>query len=84
MQDRWLAGHNGVIPASEVWIQIGGDKEGGSFKMNFQIINVAAPNSVHNTCVFCCYEASDTVTNLHIALDCYKDQITHLQGMKCR
>ena len=47
--------------------------------MNFQIVNLAAPNSVHNTCVFCCYEASDTVTNLHIALDRYKDQITHLQ-----
>ena len=52
MQDRWLAGHNGVIPASEVWIKIGGDKGGGSFKMSFQIINVAVPNSVHNTCVF--------------------------------
>ena len=53
-----------------MWIKIGddeGDKGGGSFKMNFQIVNVAAPNSVHNTCVFCCYEASDTVTNLHIA-----------------
>ena len=52
--------------------------------MNFQIVHVAAPNSVQNTCVFCCYEASDTVTNLHIAHDRYKDQITHLQGMKCR
>ena len=41
--------------------------------MNFQIVNVAAPNSVHNTCVFCCFEAGDTVTNLHIALDRYKD-----------
>ena len=81
MQDRWLTWHNEVTPASEVWIKIGGDKEGGSFKMNFQIVNVAVP-----TCVLCCYEASDTVTNLHIyiALDCYKDQITHLQGMKCR
>eukprot|EP00731_Ephydatia_muelleri_P029824 Em0021g347a len=81
---RRLTWHNGVIPASEVWIKIEGGKGGGSFKMNFQIVNVAAPNSVHNTCVFCCYEASDTVTNLHIALHHYKDQITHLQGMKWR
>ncbi|KAL5481525.1 hypothetical protein EMCRGX_G021706 [Ephydatia muelleri] len=79
-----LTWHNGVIPASEVWLKIGGDKGGGSFKMNFQIVNVPAPNSVHNTCVFCCFEAGDTVTNLHIALDRYKDQVAHLQGMKWR
>ena len=53
--------------------------------MNFQIaVNVAAPNSVHNTCVFCCFEAGDTVTNLHIALDHCKDQVAHLQGMELR
>ena len=33
-----------------MWLKIGGDKGGGSFKTNFQIVNVAAPNSVHNTC----------------------------------
>ena len=48
--------------------------------MTFQIVNVAAPNSVHNNCVFCCFEAGDTVTNLHIALD----QVAHLQGMEWR
>eukprot|EP00731_Ephydatia_muelleri_P002365 Em0001g2365a len=69
---------------SEIWLKLGGDKGGGSFKMNFQIVNVAAPNSVHNTCVFCCFEADDTVTNLHIALDRYKDQVSHLQGMQWR
>eukprot|EP00731_Ephydatia_muelleri_P028813 Em0020g457a len=79
-----LTWHNGVIPASEMWLKIGGDKGGSSYKMNFQIVNVPAPNSVHNTCVFCCFEAGDTVTNLHIALDCYKDQVAHLQGMKWR
>eukprot|EP00731_Ephydatia_muelleri_P034946 Em0087g15a len=41
-----LTWHNGVIPASEIWIKLGG---GGTFKMNFQIVNVAAPNSVNNT-----------------------------------
>eukprot|EP00731_Ephydatia_muelleri_P007956 Em0004g294a len=79
-----LTWHDGVIPASEIWLKLGGDKGGGSFKMNFQIVNVAAPNSVHNTCVFCCFEADDTVTNLHIALDRYKDQVAHLQGMQWR
>eukprot|EP00731_Ephydatia_muelleri_P023934 Em0016g205a len=44
-----LTWHNGVIPASEIWIKLGGDKGSGTFKMNFQIVNVAAPNSVNNT-----------------------------------
>eukprot|EP00731_Ephydatia_muelleri_P011671 Em0006g565a len=70
------------IPASEVWIKIGGDKGGGTFKMNFQIVNIATPNSVHNTCVFCCFAAGDSVTNLHAALDRFKDQVEHLNGMK--
>eukprot|EP00731_Ephydatia_muelleri_P017660 Em0010g758a len=79
-----LTWHNGVIPASEIWIKLGGDKGGGTFKMNFQIINVAVPNSVNNTCVFCCFETDDSYTNLHIALERYKEQVEHLQGMTCR
>ena len=46
--------HNGVIPASEIWIKLRRDKGGRTFKMNIQIVNVAASNSVNNTCVFCC------------------------------
>ncbi|KAL5505860.1 hypothetical protein EMCRGX_G007397 [Ephydatia muelleri] len=79
---RRLTWHEGFIPASEVCIKIGGDKGGGTFKMNFQIVNIATPNSVHNTCVFCCFAAGDSVTNLHAALDRFKDQIEHLNGMK--
>ncbi|KAL5515002.1 hypothetical protein EMCRGX_G000108 [Ephydatia muelleri] len=79
-----LTWHNGVIPASEIWIKLGGDKGGGTFKMNFQIVNVAAPNSVNNTCVFCCFEADDSYTNLHIALERYKEQVENLQGMTWR
>eukprot|EP00731_Ephydatia_muelleri_P019905 Em0012g730a len=72
---RRLTWYEGFIPASEVWIKIGGDKGGGTFKMNFQIVNIATPNSVHNTCVFCCFAAGDSVTNLHAALDRFKDQV---------
>ncbi len=36
--------------------------------MNFQIVNVPAPNSVRNTCVFTAFEAVDTPTNLDVAL----------------
>ena len=66
-QDKWintliryvfragkLTWHEGYIPPSEVWLKIGGDKGGGTFKMNFQIVNVATPNSVYTTKVFLC------------------------------
>ena len=48
--------------------------------MNFPIANTPTPNAVHNTCVFSCVEAGDSVTNL-ISLDQYKDSIKDLQGM---
>ncbi|KAL5500755.1 hypothetical protein EMCRGX_G012355 [Ephydatia muelleri] len=53
---------------------LGGDKGGNTTKMNLQIVNVPTPNSIHNTCVFCCFAATDSVTNLHSALDRYRDQ----------
>ena len=82
-----LTWHNGIIPTNEVWVKLGGDKGGdvlNTFKMNFQIVNVPAPNSVHNTCVFSCFEAGDSVTNLHSALDRFKDQVKQLQVMEWR
>ena len=79
-----LTWHDGVIPADEIWIKIGGDKGGGSFKMNFQICNVSNPNSKTNTCVFCMFMAYDSVTNLHIALDRYAKQVDDLQAMNWR
>ena len=33
--------HKGFLPANEIWLKIGGDKGGGTFKMTFQIVNVA-------------------------------------------
>ena len=64
-----LTWHDGIIPQNEIWLKLGGDKGGGSFKMNFQIVNTITPNAVHNTCVFSCFEAGDSITNLHVSLD---------------
>ena len=36
--------------------------------MNFQIVNTLTPSAVHNTCVFFCFEAGDSITNLHVSL----------------
>lgn len=63
---------------------MGGDKGGGSFKMSLQPANVYHPNSIHNTFVFCCFEAADTVTNLHVALDTYSKNVDDLQAAKWR
>ena len=79
-----LTWHNGRIPQTEFRVKVGGDKGGDSFKMNFQIVNTPTPNSVQNTCVFSFFEASDTTTNLHVALDRYKAQIEALEGLKWR
>ena len=77
-----LTWHEGLIPEDEVWIKIGGDKGGGSFKMSFQVANVQCVNSPKNTYVFCCFEANDSVMNLHIALDRYRDQLHEMSSNK--
>ena len=69
-----------------MWIKLGGDKGGDMFKMNFQIVNTQRPNSVHNTfhntCVFSCFEADETVTKLHEALDRFRTEVTEIGAMK--
>eukprot|EP00731_Ephydatia_muelleri_P007500 Em0003g1748a len=79
-----LTWHGGFIPENEIWVKLGGDRGGGIFKATFQIVNVPNPNSVLNTCVFCCFMAGDSTYNLHVALDRYKLQVNKLQGMRWR
>ena len=74
-----LTWQDGIIPPEEIWVKIGGDKGGKSFKMSFQICNVPQPNSVQNTCVFAVFEAKDTPTNLHLGLDHFRSEINSLQ-----
>ena len=77
-----LTWHDGVILQDEVWVKLGGDKGGTSVKMNFQIVNVPAPNSVRNTCVFTVFEAVDTPVNLEIALSRYKEDVVSMSSAK--
>lgn len=79
-----LTCHGGIIPEDEIWIKLGGDKGGDTMKLSFQVVNVATPNSVKNTMVFSVFAARDTPTNLHIAVDRYRDQVTTLQATKWR
>ena len=79
-RENRLTWHSGLIPPNEIWVKIGGDKGGGSMKTSFQICNVPHPNSCKNSCVFSIYEAADTTTNLNIALEPFKAQISSLSG----
>eukprot|EP00731_Ephydatia_muelleri_P005990 Em0003g238a len=39
----WLTWHDGVIPASEIWLKLGRDKGGGSFKMLPRLTQFTTP-----------------------------------------
>ena len=61
-----------MIPENEVWVKLGGDKGGGTFKMSLQLCNVEIANSVYNTIVFAIFKAGNNSFNLHVALQQYK------------
>ena len=45
-----------LVPQDEIWVKLGGDKGGGSFKMFLQLVNTSHPNSIKNTFVFSVFE----------------------------
>lgn len=79
-----LTSHNGAIPDDQLWVKLGGDKGRGSFKFNLQLVNVLTPNSVKNTALLSVFKAGDSTTNLHTALDMYKEHVSEAQGMTLR
>ena len=54
-----------MISSNEIWVKIGGNKGGGSFKIVFEIANLGNPNATANTVIFTMFEASDTPDNLN-------------------
>ena len=77
---KTLTWHDGLIPDDEIWIKLGGDKGQGSFKMALQVCNTRQSNSSKNTFVFCLFQAGDSPTNLHIALDRYRHQLEEINA----
>jgi hypothetical protein len=65
-------------------VKLGGDKGGSCMKVHTQVCNVPTPNSPRNTSVFTAFEAPDTITNLHIALGRYREEVTELQSRNWR
>ena len=81
---RLLTWYDGLIPDNEIWLKVGGDKGGNSFKMCFQIVNVNKPNSLENTVVFACYEGTDSLVNLQRTMLAMMEQIALLSTKKWR
>lgn len=81
---KGLTWHNGAIPENELWVKFGGNKGHGSFKFNLQLCNTEHPNSQKSTTLVSVFKAGDSTTNLHVALDMYREHITELQGMKLK
>ena len=81
---RYPSSHGGAIPDDQLWVKLGGDKGRGSFKFNLQLVNIVAPNSVKNTALLSVFKAGNSTTNLHIALDMYREHVREAQGMKIR
>ena len=73
-----LTWHDGLIPAENMYLKLGGDHGQGSMKMEFQIANVPKPNLPQNTVVFALFEGKDTRNNLSTILDGYREQVRDL------
>lgn len=67
--------HENTIPEDEVWIKVGADHVGGSFKITLQIANVRNPNSKLNTCLLLVADCKDSPENLRKLFDPYRDQL---------
>ena len=70
--------HNDTIPQDEIWINVGGDHGGGSFKLRLQIANIANPNLKHNTCLLLIANLEDIPENTCKLLSLFNEQFTTL------
>ena len=58
LDDSGLSYSHDFIPDNEIWLKVGGDHGGESFKMAFQIANVQDPNAPENTVISSIMEAN--------------------------
>ena len=73
-----------MIPASEIWIKLSGDKGQGSFKLTLQLINSTHPNSSKETVLLSMFKAGNSTLNLHTALSMYREHVIEVQGMQIK
>ena len=56
----------------------------GSFKLNLQLVNTFNPNSMKKTALLSVFKAGDSTTNLHTALNMYREHVVEAQGMRIK
>ena len=83
-KENQLTWHNSTIPKNEVWVKLGGDHGGGTYKLMLQIAILQKPNSKRNTCLLAIAECKDTPDNLRQIIGPYKHQITELETKQWR
>ena len=76
-----LIWRNSSIPNDEIWIKVGGDHGGDSFKISVQVLNTSSPNSKDNTIVVECFKAKDTYSNLKSGYERIQEDIHNLQHL---
>ena len=67
------------MPEDKIWLKIGGDHGGNSFKICLQVNNLEKQNAKQNTMVIDCMPAKDLHENLKNLTAIYKDHFKALQ-----
>ena len=77
-----LTWQDGAIPEDELWVKIGGDHGGGSFKLCLQLVNVDHPNSKHKTLIISLFNEKDSTVNMQrVFSEVFRIDILDLQSM---
>ena len=77
-----LTGHEGSIPSGEVWLKMGGDHGGVSFKTTIQVFNDVAPKASEHTIATICVEVRDCDENLDRMVGAQKEVVRQLGESK--
>nr|XP_054764922.1 uncharacterized protein LOC129271647 [Lytechinus pictus] len=73
-----------TLPKDEVWVKLGGDKGGDTFKMMIQIANVRSPNCLRNTQVVALFPGQDSAYNLEVTMKEMAAEVEVLQSTTWR
>ena len=68
------------MPKDKIWLKIGGDHGGNTFKISWKILNDDKPNAKENTNVIACLQVKDNHENLRTITKIHKDQIECLSS----
>ena len=80
-ENNKLSRNNKKTSEDEIWVKIGGDHGGDSFKLMLQIANVENSHSRKSTFLITIVNCKDTPLNIRRVLNRYKTQVTQLQEM---